>query len=138
MNENAERHERNQKVMDALRANGGKTPDNRPLLIMHTKGAKSGNTHSTPVVYLPDDGRYVVFASKAGAPTHPAWYHNLVANPEIDIEVDGETVPVRAIDVKGDEHARLYAAQVAAMPVFGEYQEKATNRIIPVIAFEKR
>lgn len=132
-----ERNQRNQLVMDALRANGGKTPDGRTLLIMHTKGAKSGKIHSAPVVYLPDGDRYVVFASMGGAPKSPAWYHNLIANPEIDIEVNGETVPVRAIEIKGEAHDSLYARNVAIHPAFGEYQQN-TTRIIPVIAFERR
>lgn len=137
MSENDARRQRNQAVMDQLRANNGQAEDGRPLLILHTRGAKSGKEHVTPVMYMKDGSRYLVFASMAGAPASPAWYHNLVAHPEIDIEVDGQTVPVRAVDVRGTERDELYARQAAAHPQFAEYQER-TSRVIPVVALEPR
>ncbi len=132
-----ERRERNQKVMETLRANGGTVPGSGPILILHTKGAKSGKDHVTPVMYLADGDRYVVFASMAGAPRSPAWYHNLLANPEIDIEVGGKTVAVRAIDTEGEERDALYARQATAYTQFADYQAK-TTRLIPVVALEPR
>ena len=84
----------NNNVMAEFRANQGKVGgvfESMPLLILHSKGVKSGNDHQTPLVYMEDNGNYVVFASQGGAPKHPAWYHNLVANPETRIEVGTET-----------------------------------------------
>lgn len=126
-------------VIAEFRANSGKVGSfgDAPLLLLHAVGAKSGKTHVQPLVYLPDDGRYVVFASKAGAPTNPAWYHNLKANPEVSIEVGDETVAVIAREVTGEERDRLFNAQAQAMPQFAEYAEK-TTRLIPAIALVRR
>ena len=85
-----------------------------------------------PVAYLYDDGRYVIFASKAGAPTNPAWYLNLKAHPDVTIEVGSDTVAVRASEASAEERERLFAAQAERSPQFGEYQQK-TSRVIPVI-----
>ena len=90
-----------------------------------------------PVAYLDDNGRYVIFASKAGAATNPAWYHNLRAHPETTIEVGGETVAVTAREVTGEERDRLFAAQAQHSPQFAEYQQK-TDRIIPVLVLTPR
>ena len=90
-----------------------------------------------PVAYLNDDGRYVIFASKAGAPTNPAWYHNVKAHPETTIEVGSETLEVVAGEVNGEERERLFAAQCQRSPQFTEYQQK-TDRVIPVIALTPR
>jgi deazaflavin-dependent oxidoreductase (nitroreductase family) len=125
----------NAQVMSDLRANGGKGTgpfEGVPLLILHHTGAKSGRERETPLCYLPDGDRWVIFASKAGAPTHPHWYLNVHANPDVSVEVDGERIPARATEVTGDERDALYARQVEAMPQFGEYQEK-TDRLIPVV-----
>lgn len=131
----------NQQVMAEFRANGGKVGafGDNPVLLLHTVGAKSGAERVTPLCYLPEGDSLHIFASKAGAPTHPAWYHNLRANPSARIELgtearDGiETHAVVATEVIGSERDRLYAAQVAAMPQFAEYEEK-TDRKIPVVA----
>jgi len=90
-----------------------------------------------PVAYLDDDGRYAIFASKAGAPTNPGWYHNLKAHPDTTIEVGSGTVAVTAGEVSGQERARLFAAQAARSPQFAEYQQK-TDRVIPVIVLTPR
>jgi deazaflavin-dependent oxidoreductase (nitroreductase family) len=87
-------------------------------------------------VYLPDNGRVVVFASKAGAPSNPDWYHNMVANPGVTVEVGHERYEATAVEVTGDERERLFAAQIAVMPGFKNYQE-ATSRLIPVIVLER-
>jgi deazaflavin-dependent oxidoreductase (nitroreductase family) len=129
----------NAQLIEEFRANGGKVGgrfEGRPVLLLTTTGAKSGRSFTLPLVYLDDDGRMLIFASKAGAPKHPDWYHNLVANPEVTVEVGTEKYRANAVVVTGEERDRLYAKQVAAMPTFGEYQEK-TTRIIPVIALER-
>ena len=123
----------NQQIIDEFRANGGETDMSSSLLLLHHRGAKSGQERITPVVYLADEGRYVIFASKAGAPTNPDWYHNLKANPEITIEVGTETIRARADEVTGEERDRLFETNAQRNPNFAEYEEK-TDRVIPVIA----
>ena len=108
-----------------------------PLLLLHTKGKRTGKTSVSPVMYLKDGDRYLVFASKGGADTHPDWFINLKAHPDIRIEVGDETIDVHAEEIKGQEHDSLYARQAKLYPNFGEYQRK-TKRIIPVIALTKR
>ncbi len=130
----------NQKIIEEFRANAGKPPSwsgSSPVLLVHHRGAKSGTQRVNPVAYLEDGGRYVIFASKAGAPSHPGWYHNLKANPETTIEVGSETLDVTAQEVTGEERDRLFAAQVERSPTFAEYQEK-TDRTIPVVALTPR
>ena len=129
----------NAQVMADLRANGGKGSgpfEGVPMLILHHTGAKSGQPRETPLCYLPDGDRWVIFASKAGAPAHPHWYLNVTANPDVSVEVDGEMVSARAAEVTGAQRDEVYARQVAAMPQFGEYQEK-TDRLIPVVALTR-
>jgi len=128
-------HERNQEVIDGLRANAGKHPT-MTLLILTTTGAKSGRPFTTPLAYQRDGERLLIFASKAGAPRHPDWYYNLIANPEVTVEVNSETFTARATPLQGEERDRFYAKQAAASPVFGDY-EKRTSRLIPVIALER-
>jgi len=126
----------NTQTIAEFRANGGKVGgpfDGAPLLLLHSVGARTGEMHINPVMYLPDNDRYIVFASKGGAPTNPAWYHNLQANPDITIEVGSDTVEVTATEVRGADHDQLYGRQAAAFPQFAEYQSK-TTRIIPVMA----
>jgi deazaflavin-dependent oxidoreductase (nitroreductase family) len=133
------REERNRRVIAEFRANAGKVGgpfEGRPMLILHTKGAKSGQPRVTPLVYLPDGDRYLVFASMGGAPTHPAWYHNLVANPAVEVEVGTEKLTAKATVLTGEERDRSYAVQAERAPQFGEYQRK-TTRTIPVIALER-
>ena len=127
-------------IIEEFRANAGKVGgpfEGAPMLLLHHVGAKSGTRRVNPLVYLPDGDRYVIIASKGGAPKHPDWYHNLVANPETTIEVGTETIPVRAEVITGEERDRLYARQAADRPAFAEYQAK-TKRRIPVIALTRR
>jgi deazaflavin-dependent oxidoreductase (nitroreductase family) len=104
-----------------------------PLLLLTSTGAKTGRQHTTPVMYLPDGDRFVVFASKGGAPADPDWYRNLVANPEATVEVGTERFGVKAEIVVGAERDTLFARQAAAYPQFAEYEQK-TDRVIPVVA----
>jgi deazaflavin-dependent oxidoreductase (nitroreductase family) len=130
----------NQKVIADFRANEGKVGppfEGAPMLLLTTTGAKSGQTRTTPLVYTTDGDRLVVIASKAGAPSHPAWYHNLVANPTVTLEVGKEKFQARAKVAGEDERDRLYAAQAALMPNFAEYQQKTTRRI-PVVVLERQ
>ena len=125
----------NAQIIEEFRANGGRVGgmfDGTPLLLLHHTGAKSGTARVNPLGYLSDDGRYVIFASKAGAPTNPDWYHNLKAHPNISIEVGTDTIDVVATEATGEERDRLYNAQAERVPQFAEYQ-KGTDRRIPVI-----
>ncbi|MDG7003661.1 MAG: nitroreductase family deazaflavin-dependent oxidoreductase, partial [Nitrososphaerota archaeon] len=100
-------------------------------------GAKSGKQRVSPVMYLKDGSRYLVFASKGGADTNPDWYHNLIANPDTEIEVGDETISVSASEVTGKERDRLYAKQASLFPQFAEYARK-TKRKIPVVEFKPK
>ena len=129
----------NAQIIEEFRANHGKVAGpmaDLPLTIITTTGRKSGQPRAAPPVYLPDGDRVVIFASKGGAPTHPDWYHNLVANPEVIVEVGAENYTARAEIVTGDARDELFARQVAAAPQFGEYQEN-TDRVIPVVVLHR-
>lgn len=126
----------NTQIVAEFRANHGKVGGNfegAPLLLLHSTGARTGRKFVKPMMYLRDGDRYLVFASKGGAPENPAWYHNLVAHPEVEIEVGDETIPVRAEVLTGEERDRKYAEQAALYPGFADYQKK-TDRVIPVVA----
>ena len=130
----------NRQTIEEFRANGGKVGgfwEGKPLLLITTTGAKSGQRHTNPTMYLREGDRLLVFASKSGAPTHPAWYHNLVAYPQVTVEVGSETYEATATILTGDERDRLYARQAELYPQFGEYQANTTRKI-PVIALERR
>jgi deazaflavin-dependent oxidoreductase (nitroreductase family) len=130
----------NQSIIDEFRAHDGKVGgpfEGAPMVLLTTTGAKSGKARTIPLVYLPDGDRYVVFASKAGAPTNPDWYHNLVANPKVTVEVGADRFDADAIVLTGDERDRLFAQQTERMPGFREYQDK-TTRVIPVVVLEPR
>ena len=129
----------NRMVIEEFRSHGGKVSgsfEGAPLLLLTTTGAKSGMAHTTPVMYLPDGERLVIFASKAGAPTNPEWYHNLVAHPQATVEVGNETFKATAIEVTGEERDQLYAKQAKLFPRFADY-EVGTTRRIPVIALQR-
>lgn len=133
------RQERNRTIIEEFRSNDGRVGGNfegRPVLLLGTTGARTGQRRVNPVMYLADGGRWVIFATKGGGPKHPDWYHNLVANPVVTIEVGTETIEARAEVVAGGERDRLYAKQAGAYPQFAEY-ERRTTRIIPVIALSK-
>lgn len=103
-----------------------------PLLLLHHTGARSGTARINPLAYLSDDGRYVVFASKGGSPSNPAWYHNLKARPNVTIEVGTDTIDAVASEATGEERDRLYRTQATRVPQFADY-ERATDRTIPVM-----
>lgn len=129
----------NKKVIEEFRANNGKVGGNfagKPLLLLHTKGAKSKTERVNPVAYVPDEGRYVVIASKGGSPTHPDWYYNILANPQLVIEVGTEKFEVHATVSEEPERTRLYEKMIEMMPGFAEYRRK-TTRQIPVIVLTK-
>jgi len=125
----------NQNLVSEFRANQGQVGGDfagAPLLLLNSLGARSGQPRTTPLVYNKDGDNYVIFASKAGLDTHPAWYYNLVAHPQASsIEIAGKTIKVQARLANAEERQRLFQLQVALMPAFGEYQQK-TQREIPV------
>jgi deazaflavin-dependent oxidoreductase (nitroreductase family) len=126
----------NTRIIEEFRANAGRVGgpfEGATLLLLHTDGAKSGQHYVTPVVTVEDQGRYIIFASKAGAPHHPSWLHNLKANPNLHIEIGDRKLEVTAEEVTGAERDRLYKEQVERMPQFAEYQA-ATERVIPIVA----
>jgi deazaflavin-dependent oxidoreductase (nitroreductase family) len=130
----------NTQVIDEFRANGGKAGgmfEGMPLVLVHNVGAKSGKEYVTPLVYLADGDDVVIFASKGGAPENPGWYHNLMAEPNVSIEVGDQNHDVLATEATGDERDRLYSAQEAAQPQFAEYATK-TDRKIPVIVLSPK
>ncbi len=131
----SEINDRNRIIIDEFRANQGKVGgrfEGRTLLLLHTKGAKSGQERINPTAYIKDGDRYVVIASKGGAPTHPDWYYNVIANPSVSIEVGTETFQVQAQVAEEPERTRLYDKMAAMMPAFDDYRKK-TTRTIPVI-----
>ena len=130
----------NTPIIEEFRANGGKLGGNfegAPILLLTTVGARSGRTRVNPMMYLEEGGRRYVFASKAGAPSNPDWYYNLVADPNVSVEVGSETIEVRATPVEEGERSRIYAEQAKRYPGFAEYQAK-TDRVIPVVALDPR
>jgi deazaflavin-dependent oxidoreductase (nitroreductase family) len=130
----------NTTIIDEFRANGGEVGGDfagRPLLLLHTRGARSGEPRVHPVMYLRDGDRYLVFASKGGAQDHPAWFHNLRAHPDASIEVGGDEIAVHATELEGAERDRWYAEQARRYPQFAEYQA-GTERVIPVVALTPR
>ena len=131
---------RNLAVIQEFRQNAGKIGGNfagAPVLLLSTTGAKTGQKRTTPLMYLPDGDRYVIFASKGGAPENPGWYHNLKANPSVVLEVGTESFPAEASITTGTERDQLYARQAAKYPNFGEYQ-KRTTREIPVVVLKRK
>jgi deazaflavin-dependent oxidoreductase (nitroreductase family) len=136
MTTDAEYRERNLTVVETFRANDGRMPNGAAVLLLTSKGARSGQTRLNPLAYTRDGERLVVIASKGGNPSNPDWYHNVVANPDVTVEVDGERFQARARVTEGTERQRLFDAQAALMPNFAEYQQK-TSRQIPVIVLER-
>lgn len=130
----------NNDVINEFRANGGKVGggfEGASMVLVHHTGARSGTERVTPLVYRPEGDGWVVFASKAGAPDNPDWYHNLMAHPATTIEVDSERVDVTAVEVTGPDRDRIWEAQKIEAPQFAEY-EANTDRIIPVVLLERR
>ncbi len=135
----SELNEYNKTVIEEFRANQGKVGgqmENMPVILLTMTGAKTGRTITKPLVYSKDGDRMVVIASFAGAPKHPAWYLNLVANPEVTVEVGTEKFRAKVEETSGDERQRLFDAQAAQMSIFNDYQKK-TTRQIPVLALTR-
>jgi deazaflavin-dependent oxidoreductase (nitroreductase family) len=126
----------NEKIIAEFRANAGRVGgmfEGAPMILIHHVGAKSGIERVTPLVHFPeDDGSTVIVASNGGAPTHPAWFHNLTANPKIDVEVGAETYTVVADEITGSERDEFWKHVVAERPGFGDYERK-TERVIPLL-----
>jgi deazaflavin-dependent oxidoreductase (nitroreductase family) len=128
----------NTQIIEEFRANGGKVGgqfEGAPLLLLHSTGAKSGQARVNPMMYQADGDNFAVFASKAGAPTNPDWYHNVVANPSASIEVGDRTVDVVARVADGAERDRPWSRQKELYPGFADYEAK-TSRQIPVVVLE--
>ena len=126
----------NQEIIDEFRANGGKVGgwfEGAPMLLLHTTGAKSGLPRVNPLMYQQVGDDLAVFASKAGAPTNPDWYYNLRANPNVEIELGTETIPVTAFVADDDERDRTWGIQKERYPTFAEYEKTAAGRKIPVV-----
>ena len=137
----------NAQVIADFKQHGGKPGGyfkNAPVLLLYTTGAKSGAERLSPLMHLQqdDDGPIYVFASYGGAPKDPAWFHNLVAHPDAEIEIgDGtsiERIPVRARVLEGDERDSIYVEQARRFPQFAEYEQKTTREVIPVVALTRR
>ena len=129
----------NRKLIEEYRANGGKVSGmfaGAPLLLLTSTGARSGQPRVAPLAYTTDNDRLVVIASKGGAPTHPDWFYNVRANPDVTVELGAETFPARATIAQGAERQRLFDQMAAQMPNFAEYQRN-TTRQIPVIVLER-
>jgi deazaflavin-dependent oxidoreductase (nitroreductase family) len=127
------------KLIAEYRATGGQVGGQfagRPLMLLTTTGAKSGEPRTVPLVYTTDGDRIVIIASKGGAPTHPDWYHNLRARPHVTVELGTEAFPAIATVTSGEERQRLFDAQAAVMPAFADY-ERNTSREIPVVVLER-
>jgi len=132
-------HDYNQRLIEEFRAdrsNNGEAFKGRPLLLLTTTGARSGQRRTTPMMYVSDGNRLLVIASNAGAPKHPAWYYNLLAHPRVTVEVGKETYDATAIVTEGAERQRLWTRIVEQYPFFADHQAKITRQI-PVIALER-
>lgn len=140
-----ERSNWNEQITDEFRANGGKVGGaftGAPMVLIHHVGRKSGREYVNPLVYLPAEGdpdTIYIFASKAGAPVDPDWYHNLVSAGQATVEVGTETYPVTVTEITGEERERVYERQVERMPGFGDYAAKTEGiRKIPVLELKRR
>ena len=128
-------NERNKKIIEEFRANRGKVGgyfEGKTLLLLHTKGAKSRQERINPLACIKDGNRLAVIASKGGAPTHPDWYYNMIANPLVTVEVGTEKFQAQATVAEESERTRLYDKMVEVMPGFDDYRHN-TTRVIPVI-----
>jgi deazaflavin-dependent oxidoreductase (nitroreductase family) len=128
----------NAQIIEEFRSHGGQLGGNfagAPVLLLHSTGAKSGTERINPMMYQAVGDTYAVFASKAGAPTNPDWFHNLVANPDASIEVGTGTTRVRARVATGAERDSIWETQKARYPGFADYESR-TDRVIPVVILE--
>lgn len=126
---------RNATIIAEFRANKGKVGgpfEGSPVLLLHTTGARTRARRIDPMMFLSEEDRIYVFASKAGADTNPDWFHNLIAEPHVTVEIGTEKFKATANPISGEERERIYAVQANRYPGFAEYQAK-TTRIIPVV-----
>jgi deazaflavin-dependent oxidoreductase (nitroreductase family) len=135
-------NEWNRRIIDEFRTNDGRNAgdfEGVPMIIVHHIGRKSGKTYENPLVYQPGpNGRMYLIGSFGGAPTDPAWFHNLLAAGRAKVEVAGDTFEVTATEVTGTERDEVFAKQKAALPAFGEYEKKTEGvRTIPVLALDR-
>lgn len=127
----------NERIISEYRANGKVvSAGSMSVLLLHHTGARTGVKRVSPLTYQVDGDRFVVFGSKSGTSTHPHWYHNIVANPRVTIEVDGSTFEATARVAEGDERERLWTKQKLDHPIYAEYEQK-TDRQIPVVVLER-
>jgi len=124
-------------VIERFRKDGRRTPAKSPLLLLTTKGARTGRERVTPLNFSRDGDRYIVMASKGGSPTHPDWYHNIVAHRTVTVEADGEMFMAHAKVNEGSERQRLLRIHSSAMPFFGAYEKRVKRRQIPVVTLER-
>ncbi|MCU0261740.1 MAG: nitroreductase family deazaflavin-dependent oxidoreductase [Ilumatobacteraceae bacterium] len=129
----------NRQVIEEFRANGGKVAQfgDNPLVILHTIGAKSGEVREIPLVALVRGDEMTVFASRGGSPSHPDWYYNLLAHPDIDVEYRTDRFRARVEQLPADEAAARLQAQAELMPQFGEYVKSAAPRVIPAFSITR-
>ena len=131
----------NDRIIEEFRANGGVVTTagfGSDLVLLHTVGARSGEPRVSPVLAIPDGGGWLVIASAAGSPTHPSWYFNLQANPDVSIEVGTETVPVSAADVPPEEYDADWAKFIGRSPGFDDYKSRAGGRVLPIVRLTVR
>jgi deazaflavin-dependent oxidoreductase (nitroreductase family) len=130
----------NAQIIEEFRANDGKVGgpfEGSPMVLIHHRGAKTGIERVTPLMCQVEGDRIFIFASKAGAPDNPDWYHNLRANPDIAIEFGSDqNVPARAVELAGVERDRVWERQKRDWPQFAEYEQK-TDRTIPVLELQR-
>ncbi|MCA1845629.1 MAG: nitroreductase family deazaflavin-dependent oxidoreductase [Actinobacteria bacterium] len=129
----------NAKIIEEFRANAGRVGghfEGVPILLLHTTGARSGQPRVNPLAFQPDGDRLIIFASYAGGPTNPAWFHNLLAGGPASVEVGTDRFPVTARVAAGEERGRYWAKQKEDLPTFAEYERK-TSREIPVVVLER-
>ncbi|HLH47325.1 MAG TPA: nitroreductase/quinone reductase family protein [Acidimicrobiales bacterium] len=131
----------NTRIIEEFRSNGGRVGgpfEGAPMVLLHHVGRRTGTERVNPLVTLPLERGWAVFASKAGAPTSPDWYHNLMAHPRTTLEIGTESHEVIAREASGEERDRIYARQKQVMPGFAEYETKAAEagRVIPVVVLE--
>ncbi len=137
MSSDKDRIDHNRHVVEEFRANGGKVQGWGTLILLTTKGAKSGQERIYPLMSVPYADTYLAVASKGGAPKNPLWYNNLLAHPDVTVEVGSETFAATARLLSGDERTQAFAKAISVFPPYGEYQQK-TTREIPVFLLERR
>ena len=136
----AEVNEMNRPIVEEFRANEGKVGGmfaGLPLLLLHSTGAKSGEKRINPLAYQRlDDDRVAVFGSFGGAPRHPDWYYNVLAHPDVEVEIGTNRYPAKARVATGEERKQIWEAQKATLPQFAEYEGKTEGREIPVVVLD--